>query len=272
MTVDPFSLPPVTPQSSRRSNLPLLIAGISVGVLLIAIGAGALLFNLLTQRASRIPELLPAETQIFAAITPNLSDLPNIDRLRRAFPETFDYQNDQTTSDLLAEQFGVSFNEDIAPWIGAEMALAVYGIPVERIVDPNVGNLDSPFGLPTPPTSVNDDAISEGNILLIVSIRDQRAAQAFLDKQRTFRESKGERFTSSTTNGITIYASDTPDSAFAAFALARDMVVFANKPDGIATLIQQPADTSLARNTSFQATVQSLPNDRIGTIYIAGNT
>jgi len=271
MTVDPFSLPPVTSQPPRRSNLLFLIVGISVGVLVIAIGAGALLFNLLTQRSSKIPELLPSETQVFAAITPNLSDLPNIDRLRRAFPETFDYQNDQTTSDLLAEQFGVSFNEDIAPWIGAEIAFAVYGVPIERLVEPDVGNLDSPFGLSTPPIPADDTAISEGSILLIVSVRDQRAAQAFLDKQRAYRESKGERFTSSTTNGVTIYASDTPDNAFAAFALARDMVVFANKPDGITTLIQQPADTSLARNASFQATVQSLPSDRIGTIYIAGN-
>ncbi len=273
MTVDPFSLPPVTSQPPRRSNLFFLIVGISVGVLLIAIGAGALLFNLLTQRSSKIPELLPSETQIFAAITPNLSDLPNIDRLRRAFPETFDYQNDQTTSDLLAEQFGVSFNEDIAPWIGAEMAFAVYGLPIERLVEPDLVNLDSPFGLSTPPIPANDTAVSEGNILLVVSVRDQRAAQAFLDKQRAYRESKGERFTSSTTNGVTVYyASDTPDNVFAAFALARDMVVFANKPDGITNLIQQPADTSLARNASFQATLQSLPNDRIGTIYIAGNT
>lgn len=255
---DPFSLPPATPEPRRRNLLPILIGGGLAGILLIVIGGAALAFTLLTQRANNLPELLPAETQIYATFTPNLSDLPNIERLRQAFPETFDYQESETTSDLLAERFGVTFAEDIAPWIGAEMALALYGLPIEELT--NLSGLEpadpmNPFSTPLD---------RETNILLLAAVRDQRAAQAFLDKQRAFREQKGERFTTNTINNVTIYASESDTTPFAAFALARNTVVFANKAENIATLVQQENDSTLARNTSFQTVIQALPGDRDG--------
>lgn len=270
-TLDPLSLPPVTARPRQRNLLPLIIGGLLVGTLLIVTGSTALLFNLLNQRASNLPALLPAETQVYATFTPNLSDLPNIERLQRTFPETFDYQNNETTANLLAEQFGVTFNDDIAPWIGAEMSFAVYGLPVERIFNARqLTNVNPLFGPSLPVVPLDSTAINEGNTLFLISARDQRAAQNFLDKQRTYRESKGEQFTSSTTDGITVYASENSNTPFAAFAFVRDTVVFANNPRSIVTLIQQASDSSLARNTAFQTTLQNLPNDRIGTIYIAG--
>lgn len=269
-TPDPFSLPPVSSTEPRRRPLFLIIGGLVIGGLLIIVGVGALVWSMINQRGSAIPELLPAETQIYAAITPNLSDLPNIDRLRRAFPETFDYQNTDQTSDFLQERFGVTFADDIAPWIGAEVAIAVYGLPIERL-STVVGESSNPFDPPATLNPLEDVDLRNTNVLLIVAVRDQRAAQAFLDKQRTFREAQGERFTNSTTNGVTIYESESDETAFAAFALARNMVVFANNATSISTLIEQRSETALARNAQFQAVSQRLPTDRIGTIYLAGD-
>ncbi|WP_322822491.1 DUF3352 domain-containing protein [Chloroflexus sp.] len=265
---DPFSLPPATPEPRRRNVLfPILIGGgLLTVILLIVVGGAALAFTLLTQRANNLPELLPAETQIYATFTPNLSDLPNIERLRQAFPETFDYQESEATSDLLAERFGVTFAEDIAPWIGTEMAIALYGLPIEALT--NLSGLE-----PADPMNPFSTALDrETNILLLAAVRDQRAAQAFLDKQRAFREQNGERFTTNTINNVTIYASESDTTPFAAFALARNTVVFANKAENIATLVQQENDSTLARNTSFQAVIQALPGDRMATIYISGDT
>ncbi|MFN3374056.1 MAG: DUF3352 domain-containing protein, partial [Chloroflexus sp.] len=266
---DPFSLPPAPTVTRRSSNTLLIVGGIIAGVLLIVIGASALAFNLLFQRASAIPELLPAETQLYAAITPNLSDLPNINRLQQAFPETFDYQNTDETADFLQERFGVTFADDIAPWIGTEAAVAVYGLPVEQLTDIDGVN---PINPPATLDPLENLELNNATVLFIVAARDQRAAQAFLDKQRTFREGQGERFTNSTTGGVTIYASESDETPFAAFALARNMVVFANNAASITKLIEQRSESALARNAQFQAVLQSLPNDRIGTIYVAGET
>ncbi|ACL26378.1 hypothetical protein Cagg_3540 [Chloroflexus aggregans DSM 9485] len=48
------------------------------------------------------------------------------------------------------------------------------------------------------------------------------------------------------------------------------MVVFASNAASITKLIEQRSENALARNAQFQAVTQSLPDDRIGTIYIAG--
>ncbi|ACL26379.1 hypothetical protein [Chloroflexus aggregans] len=169
---DPFSFPPAPPVK-RRSSLPLIIGSVIVGLLLIVIGTSALAFNLLSQRASAIPELLPAETQIYAAITPNLSDLPNIDRLRRAFPETFDYQNTDETADFLQECFGVTFAEDIAPWIGAEAAVTFYGLPIDQLGGA-MGESANPLNPLATLDPLEDVDLSNANVLLIVAARDQR--------------------------------------------------------------------------------------------------
>ncbi|PMP74828.1 MAG: hypothetical protein C0184_14600 [Chloroflexus aggregans] len=265
-TPDPFSLPPVSSAESRRSPLLLIIGGLVIGGLLIIIGSSVLVWSVINQRGSAIPELLPAETQIYAAITPNLSDLPNIDRIRRAFPETFDYQNTDQTTDFLQERFGVTFADDIAPWIGAEAAIAVYGLP--GAVAAETANPLNPLATLNP---FEDVDLRDASVLLIATVRDERAAQAFLDKQRMFREAQGERFTNSTTNGVTIYESERDETAFAAFALARNMVVFANNATSISTLIEQRSESTLARSAQFQAVIQNLPTDRIGTIYLAGD-
>ncbi|MEF3275595.1 MAG: DUF3352 domain-containing protein [Chloroflexus sp.] len=267
---NPFTLPPTTTPTSRRNQLPLLIGGIAIGLLLVLVGAGALVFNLVNQRSSAIPELLPAETQIYAAITPNLSDLPNIDRLRRAFPETFDYENTETTTDFLREQFGVTFDADIASWIGPEAAIAIYGIPIEQLSKQVNPDGISPLNPPNTFGPLNGITPRDINMLLIVAARNQQAAQAFLDKQRTFREQQGERFTRTTVGNVTIYTSESDETPFASFAIARDMVVFASNEASIRALIEQRSETALARNAQYQAVSQQLPSDRIGTIYIAG--
>ncbi len=267
---NPFALPPTTTPASRRNQLPLLIGGIAIGLLLVLVGASALVFNLVNQRSSAIPELLPAETQIYAAITPNLSDLPNIDRLRRAFPETFDYENTETTTDFLQEQFGVTFDADIASWIGPEAAIAIYGIPIEQLSKQVNPDGISPLNPPNTFGPLNGITPRDINMLLIVAARNQQAAQAFLDKQRTFREQQGERFTSTTVGNVTIYTSESDETPFASFAIARDMVVFASNEASIRALIEQRSETALARNAQYQAVSQQLPSDRIGTIYIAG--
>lgn len=267
---NPFALPPTTTPTSRRNQLPLLIGGIAIGLLLVLVGASALVFNLVNQRSSAIPELLPAETQIYAAITPNLSDLPNIDRLRRAFPETFDYENTETTTDFLQEQFGVTFDADIASWIGPEAAIAIYGIPIEQLSKQVNPDGISPLNPPNTFGPLNGITPRDINMLLIVAARNQQAAQAFLDKQRTFREQQGERFTSTTVGNVTIYTSESDETPFASFAIARDMVVFASNEASIRALIEQRSETALARNAQYQAVSQQLPSDRIGTIYIAG--
>lgn len=256
------TLPSDTPRGLSRRNLMLLIGGGVAGLLLVVVGVGALAWTLLARRPNSLPQLLAGDTQIYATITPNLTDLPNIDRLRRAFPEAIDYQSNETTSDQLAELLGVNFNDDIAPWIGTEMAVAVGGLPFDSLFDAENMELN------------DSDAIAEqAEVLLVLTSRDEQAARAFLDKQRQHREGEGQQFTSSEAGGATIYAQEGGEpSPISAFALVRGNVVFSNKAAVIAEMADRDpnGDDTLAKNANFQQVMAGLPADRLGFIFIDG--
>lgn len=257
-TLPPYE--PVSPAETSRRPLLLIIIGALVGVILIGAGSAALAFNLLSQRPNGIPQLLAADTEIYAAVTPNLADLPNIERLRRAFPEAVDYQSDAATGDGLREMLGVGVQEDITPWLGVEVAVAVSELPFDEL--PAIG-ADPAELAELPPVKM----------AVILASRDAARAQAFLDKQRAYREGKGEQFTTSTAGGVTIYAQQGGEpSPIAAFALVRDYVVFASDPALIAGMAERDRDgpDTLQASPDFQAVLAGMPADRMGFAYVAG--
>jgi hypothetical protein len=252
------------PERGNQRTLFILIGVGAVAVILIAIGAFVLAGTLFS-RPNSIPQLLAGDTQIYAAITPNLSDLPNIDRLRKAFPEVADYQNDTSFNDGMKESLGVTFNEDIAPWIGTEAAVAMSGLPLERMLSPKAlasGN--------------SADITNQVQIILILTTRDQKAAQAFLDKQRQYREGKGDQFTSSQANGTTIYAAATKPGAtptpLTAFAIVRGNVVFATSADLISAMAARDPNgkDTLAASPRFKQVLATIPADHIGFVFVDG--
>ncbi len=251
---------PVSPAAPSRRPLLLIIIGALTGLILIGAGGVALAFNLLNQRPNGIPQMLAADTQVYAAITPNLTDLPNIERLRRAFPEAVDYQSDAATADSLREQLGVSVAEDISPWLGAEVALAVSGLPLDEM--PAIG---------ADPAELTE--LPEAQVAIILASRDGERAQAFLDKQRAHREGQGAQFVSSNAGDVTIYAEQGGErSPIAAFARVRDFVVFASDAALIAGMVERDRDgaDTLQASPHFQAVLAGLPADRIGFMYVAG--
>lgn len=255
------SMPSDTPRGGSNLNLMLLIGGGVVALILIAVGA-MVLFGSFNQRPNTIPQILAGDTQMYAAITPNLSDLPNIDRLRKAFPELMDYQNDADFNEQLKEELGVTFNEDITPWLGTEMAFTISGIPYEEVFNQETLQSGSP-------PDIEDDI----KVLLVLSARDVKAAQAFLDKQRTYREGQGDQFTSSTTEKVTIYTQEGEDiDPLSAFALVGDKVIFANDASLISAIVTRDPNgkDTLAANAQFQQVFAALPADRIGFIFVNG--
>ncbi|NTV62428.1 MAG: DUF3352 domain-containing protein [Oscillochloris sp.] len=256
------ALPSDTPTGGGNRRTLLLLIGVGVvALLLIGAGAVALAGQLFGSRSNSIPQLIAGETQIYAAITPNLSDLPHIERLRKAFPEVADYQNDSDLNQQLSEKLGVTFKDDIAPWIGTEMAVAVSGIPFEDLMDTQaLADGETPD-------------VTQSQVIFVLSARDQKAAQAFLDKQRQHREGQGEQFTSSQADGATIYAQQGGElSPITAFGLVRNYVVFATSSDLISAIATRDPDgtETLAANTRFQQVLAALSADRIGFVYLNG--
>lgn len=270
--------------SRNRGLIIGLIAAAALAFVLIVAGAGIFAYSLF-QRPSSIPQMLGADTQLYGTLTPNLSDLPNVQRLQAAYPEVFVDQDPEEANRQLEELLGVNFEQDIAPWIGTEMAFAVGGLEETSLVDLLGGEVDEVFeeiqqGLEegSNPAADNDgdpaNAAEEAlenqiRLEIILASRDNNQAQAFLDKQRAARSDRGEQFNQIEHQGVTIYEQIEADlSPIVAFAMVKDYVVFANRADVIQAMIdREGSQDTLEANPIFQDIRDGLPADAVGYLF-----
>jgi hypothetical protein len=237
----------------------LLVAG---GVYAFTAG----LFQFAQQRQSNIPAILGADTWMYGTITPALSDLPNIARLQAAYPQLFVEQDPQAANEQL-EEFGLTFQEDIQPWLGPEVAFAFAG-DTSFLTEMNAQPQLQPQEIPT------EELFQQMNLLVLIASTNDEAAQEFLNKMRTNLEDDGAQFTEIVHEDVTIseQTNPEPDEPPLAFAVAKNHVVFATGAAPIQALIDREAGSAdtLANTTSFQRLRDSLPTNAIGYIYIGG--
>jgi hypothetical protein len=262
MQTTPLGPPsPIAPTPSRRSTLFYALIGIGLGLVAAGGVAAVLVYQAVFARPAAIPTLLGADTQLYATLTPNLSDLPNVQRLQEAYPQLFVDQDSSDADDQLEDLMGVSFAEDIQPWIGTEMAIAVSGIDADRIAE---AQQDS---------SAGEEILRRARVIIVLAARDQAKAQAFLDKQRTNRAARGEEFVETTHQNITIYTQqDAEGSPIAAFALIKQHVVFASDPAQLTEMIDRDGggEDTLEKNTRFQKVKAALPSAAAGYVFADG--
>ncbi len=263
--------PPPEPPAKKGMSRGLLFGIIGCVTLLVLIGVGvavgglaglSLLGEVAQQRQSNIPALLSEDTQIYGSITPALSDIPNIARIQNAYPELFEDGRPSGLDEQLAE-LGLNFEEDIQPWIGPEASFAVSGVTDFQMLAQAMEESDDSA----------DELFKVADVALIISARDDNAAQAFLQKLRTGIEGQGDTVLETTHNNVTIYHEEAPtDRAPAAFALVKGNVVFASKLELLQQMIDRdPAGSdTLAANQRFQNLRANQPADAIGYIYIDG--
>jgi Protein of unknown function (DUF3352) len=233
-------------------------------VLVIAIGAGLffVLGRTLFQGQREIPKLVGDDTQIYLSLTPNLSAVQGVQRLKNAYPQLFVDQDTSNVDKALDELMGVKFKDDVQPWLGAEMAIAVNGLK-----SPPAGG-----GGPLSESSAEEVA-KDARVAIILASSSNDKAQAFLDKQRTNRGGKGQQFAKSDHNGVTVYEQqDAKQSPIAAFAMVQSYVVFASDAATINAMIDRGADgkSTLADSARFKGVLDNLPKAAVAYFYLDG--
>jgi len=252
--------PPPAPPARRGRGW--LYAGIGA-ILVIAIGAGFffVLGKTLFQGQRAIPRLVGDDTQLYVSFTPNLSAIPGVQRLQAAYPQLFVDKDTTNLDKQLDELMGVNFKDDVRPWIGAEMAVAVSGL---KDFAPKGGPLSAP------PT---EELAKEAKVTIVLAASDKDKAQAFLDKQRAGRGGKGQQFDKSDYKGVTIYEQQNADhSPLAAFAMVHGNVIFASDKASINAMIDRDADGkgTLDDSPRFKGVLNNLPKAAVGYLYIDG--
>jgi hypothetical protein len=220
------------------------------------IGGTLFAWLLFVARGPTMAEMLPADTQLYVALQPNIGGV--VDRIQ--------------LSQVLRDQLGIPEPEALFPdlerlavvplssttlgtWLGSELGVAVRGADAASLTgeDP-VATL-----------------LREGELLFFFSSKNDPQAASFLEQHRTAREQRGERFTAYERGSAKIYAQTTDlDSPIAAFGLIEHYVVFSNSPSALLDLAAGSAEGD--RTLANQPLFAELRPGRSGLAYSDGST
>jgi hypothetical protein len=254
----------ITPTPPRSTSFLPALAGAALVLVLVAGIAVAGYFGLqLLQRDTAIPTMVDANTHAFLTFTPNLRDIPNIERLSEAFPEVLAEDGEEELEispldDYLTNTLGVSFDEDIEPWIGTEIGVAI------TFDEGFFDTLSALSSQSTPPSLTQTDEI--GEFYLIMQSRDDAQLNAFIEKISAKAEADGTPLEISEYKGMQIYEFEA-DRTRNAFAVIKNHLVVTNTPDGLPLMLDREEANSLAATPSFQRVRENMPESAIAYAY-----
>lgn len=230
-----------------RSKTPLIIGGVLLGA--VCLCAVVILTLYLTGVLELLPffgtkevaaSLMPADTAIYLSLDPHLEDVAGYQYLAEIYGDV-NQVTDAVDEGLaeMEEELGISYEEDIKPWLGPEVGLGITGMAEAA--------------------DQGDDPI----VILVAVTRDKKASDAFLEKMRAGMEADGETVSERTVEKITYYVReaegdwDTP----VVFGAVKKAVVLTSDEDAMVGLINRASGEgeALADQETYQELLQALP-------------
>lgn len=235
---------PTPTANGRNRKLLLLMAAAGLVILTIA-AAVRFLPRLLGADEAAIAQVMPEETAVFLEL--NLLNLQNeaARQLADRLEETYSAAdiplstNDPSTlfnalDGLLREATGLTVSEDVRPWVGPNIGLAL--LPDET----GVVQTDHPAWV------------------VAATIRDDDKADAFLSELTAVLQANQGEYSG-------FLAGYEPQ-----VVRQDNLLLFASDPQTLAAVIENPDGLSLADSKRFQETMGQMPADRGATVYVAG--
>jgi hypothetical protein len=233
---------PDAPSPSRRRGHRLLAI---VAAALIVLGgcAAAAAFFLMRGSSKDLLQLVPASSEVVATayLDPSVGQKMNLLVLAHRFPALGSDQDLRkqvnTALDEALESTGLA-HDDVLPWLGSEVAIAV------------------DFG-------PNDDVVTTSALL---ASTDDGAAETALDKGMT--ASLGAEQTRDY-RGVTMHVFGS-GSSLVGFAIVDHVVIISNHESGLTRVIDVSEGTTpgLADDRDFVDTLSTLPEGKLGFVYV----
>lgn len=264
MSANQFPAPPRPPagEPKPKQNRTLwIVIGVGGGLLLlclcaIAIGAFVYFDPLGLLGGDVIARTMPADTSLYAAV--DLRKLASEDTVRiiNAFTEASDAEFedaedfiDQMDEDL-DEQYGLTYTDDIQPWLGTQAGIALLDFELDQSGTPQADQY-----------------------VIAVQVRDTEQADAFIEK---FVEAMEEDYDASADDsdyeGVTIYEITASWGDSTAIARSGKILYLSTQADLIEEAIDASKGDSLADSQAFRETTSALPKNRVATLYASRET
>jgi hypothetical protein len=237
---------------NKRVIVPVIIGVAIAAVVLCAVCVAALVpwrqYLPFLRPEQAAPKLMPVDTAFFASVNPNVQHLAGFKHLADVYGDISEVKDaSDDLSKELKDELGISFKEDVMPWLGPEVAMAVTNIA----------------------------ALTEGDepvVTIAAATRDTRASDAFLEKVREYLEDQGYSVVEKTYQGVAYYVQEveyeweTP----VIFGTVKKFVVLTtdeNAMEDVIDVAQGKAD-ALAKNERYTELVAALPDDPVAYLFL----
>lgn len=236
-----------------------LMGGAAITLLAMLVGGGFFAWILLAARGPTAPELLPADTQLYGALAPNVGGVVEVEQLQRALREGLGITNPAPLLPAVERLMGVPLGDgNVGTWLGSEMIVAVRGANAGAL-----GGADAAEAL-----------LRDGELLFILGSKNDPQASSFLEQHLAAREARGETILAEERGEATIYVQEGgAPSVIAAFGLIDHYVVFSNSPEALRAMADaepgQPG--ALAAASGFAQFSEELSTRRSGAIFTDGS-
>ena len=230
----------------------LIIAAALVVVLGTAVGVGVyFIIQSLSHPPEETAKFLPMETSFYVSMNlrPGAGQLMKAREIRDLFKENpkFEEKLDELYEDI-EEETGINVEEDLFPWLGPEIAMAI-------------------------PTFEGIDETPE--FVAFIGATDTAAAETFLRKLIAFgEESNGTEYEERVTRGYLTFVVDPSDDVSTHIVLTDDYIVIATGAETLESTLdrmdsgQDQDRSSLFDNPGFQEAREAAESPRFGIMYV----
>ena len=233
------------PATGRNNTMWIAIGGVAALVILVIVVVAALLLG----GGGSVPEstakYFPRDTVVYTWFTLNPVDgqRNQMTDLWDRFSEFSEFQDGlEEMLEEMEEETGINFEDDVWPWIGPEVSLAVL----------DLGGFFTP------------------RVAGIIGVRDHNAASDFLkDFLDYLEDEEGANFDGDTVGDFDTWVDE--DLDVGAYALSEDWFVFAtteNDLEDMLDLISGDGGRPLAEEETFKEARAAMPGRRFASVYV----
>ncbi|PDW03113.1 hypothetical protein [Candidatus Viridilinea mediisalina] len=217
------------------------LGGLGITVTAIIIGALAFAWLILAARGPTVPELLPADTQLYLAVTPNVGHVLEVAELRQILREELGISEHDALLRGVIDLAVVPLGPDnMGVWLGSELGVAIRGFNADTLAAAQ-------------PAEV---LLRDAEILVFFGSKNDPQAEAFLEQHYAARSAQGEQLVREEHGAGTIYSQQHgPPNLTSVFTIIEHYVFFSNSRDALVALAEQAnreaQGPSLAHEASF---------------------
>lgn len=247
-------------ESKKETNSLRRVVGLFVSLALIVIILG-LFPRLFRLGSAPLAESMPADTVLYVELDAlNLLNA-NSQRIAEAFQPLFAEAdlNIETDNPLTAleeldsalfDELGLTFSDDIFPWLGTNMALGMNAFDAEVFSQNRVPN-----------------------VIFAAAVRDRNEADRFVQSLVTAVEKQPDlQFARMDHEGVLFYVVDSPrEEDRIAMARSEDAFLLTSNEESMRQAIEAQNGPNLAQNEQYQNTINQLPPERIISAYLSGD-